>query len=151
MDRLTEGQYVKAEAACSAVNDVMAELEVVAEMFENATSKTEPEHFLARENICRRSLKVSIDGLCDASEELCSLTAGTPEEGSGPDLKGDLDSYFGDPRKDRLWKAAFEIIKKPDSEEYRELEALLKPEPLEEPAPDPAIQERLDDIFTEAQ
>ena len=57
MEGLTQEQYVKVEAAHNAVIGVMSELEVLAEMFENATSKVEMEHFLVRENICQRSLK----------------------------------------------------------------------------------------------
>lgn len=69
-----------------------------------------------------------------------------------PAFQSDLDNYFGDPEKDEIWRKAFEIIKGPeDGEQYRALRALLKPEPLKESAPDPAIQERLDEIFTEAQ
>ena len=63
----------------------------------------------------------------------------------------DPGNYFDDPEKDEIWKRAFEVIKGPeDGEQYRALRALLKPEPLEEPAPNPAIQERLDGIFAEA-
>ncbi len=84
-------------------------------------------------------------------KEAPQQSAGEEPEEFVPDeavLQDCLGSYFGDPRKDALWKGMFEIVQKPDSDRFRALEAVLKMETMEA-APDPALQEELDEILPE--
>ena len=112
------------------LKNVQASFRVLRDCLMVSPERCDVPYLEAREAMYRSAVLKAMEDIGDIIQNISGALEGD-EDQANTVLQHALDNYFGDPRKDALWKEVFEIVQKPDSEEYRELKALLRPESME--------------------